>query len=76
MQRLGPQFRFLQSSIKRYFYRFDDSQVDIIESAQQRASELFSIEARNTTMKIVYMLPVSYREASSSVEVVTYYRVF
>lgn len=32
MPRLGPQFRFLQSPIKGYFYRFDDTQVDIVES--------------------------------------------
>ncbi|MEP1446585.1 MAG: glycosyltransferase family 4 protein [Paraglaciecola sp.] len=32
MPRLGPQFRFLRSPIKGYFHRFDDSNVNIVES--------------------------------------------
>jgi glycosyltransferase involved in cell wall biosynthesis len=32
MPRLGPEFRFIRSPIKGYFDRFDDSQVDIVES--------------------------------------------
>lgn len=32
MTRLGPQFRFLRSPIKGYFDRFDDTNVDIVES--------------------------------------------